>query len=141
MAQSVRGIRSRQAGSKTKHGLVQGVPKTKHGLVQAGQKNQTLAQKMPGRVPANTAGSMTETLERTISSVIRDNFVASSIDLDPPNTEDGQIMFKVTDMLKYVDVRGLSTAGVYVTRIATHPDIPEYIIFAYVERGRKPKAS
>lgn len=127
MARSVSSTGSRRAG-----------PKTKHDPVQAGQKGPAPAREMPGR--AVSAKSMIKTLERTIRSVIRDNFVGGSIDLDPPNTENDQIMFKVTDMPKYADVRGLSTAGVYVTGIATHQDVPEYMVFAYVERGRKPKA-
>lgn len=127
MARSVGGTRSRRAG-----------PKTEHGPVQAGQKSPVPVREMPGRaVPAK---SMIKTLERTIRSVIRGNFVGGSIDLDPPNTEGDQIMFKVTDMPKYADVRGLSTAGVYVTGIATHQDVLEYMVFVYVERGRKPKA-
>ena len=127
MARSVGSTRSHRAG-----------PKTKHGPLQAGQKSPAPVREMPGRVVP--AKSMIKTLERTIRSVIRGNFVGGSIDLDPPNTENDQIMFKVTDMPKYADVRSLSAAGVYVTGIATHQDIPEYIVFAYVERGRKPKA-
>ena len=127
MARSVGGTIPRRTG-----------PGTKHGPVQAGRKSPALVLEMPGR--AVPAVSMTEMLERTIRSVIMDNFVAGSIDLDPPNTKGGQTMFRITEMPKHADVRGLSTAGVYVTRIAMHQDVPEYIVFAYVERGRKPKA-
>lgn len=107
MARSVGGIRPRRTG-----------PGTKHGRAQENRKSPILVQKMPGR--AVPAGSMMERPERMIRSVIGDNFVAGNIGLDPSNTEGGQIMFKITDMPKHADVRGLSTAGVYVTGIATH---------------------
>ena len=74
MARSVGSTGSRRAGLKTEHGPVQ-----------TGQKSPAPAREMPGRaVPAK---SMIKTLERTIRSVIRNNFVGGSIDLDPPNTE------------------------------------------------------
>ncbi|MDA7943124.1 MAG: hypothetical protein MPJ05_07320 [Nitrosopumilus sp.] len=53
-------------------------------------------------------------------------------------TKDDGPSFRVSRMLNHEDMRGLSKADVYVTRIATHPDVCGYIIYTYSELESDP---
>lgn len=119
-------------------GPVSGRP-APHGRVNTGPA-------MPGPVDAGTAtapgpGGIQERsaaarLEAVIGSSIGGNLIRGSISIDRACSS--PLTFRVRRMFRHKDVRGLSKAGIYVTRIATHMDVRGYIIHAYAELGPGP---